>query len=580
MRSDFKSLKEKKYRPSNSRTLYDNTNNGYVKQGIPFDTNGNPLPEGWERVRSSSTNKYYYFNKYTFDSQWDIPYIKLKNNFGQNKYSPREAVRFSYSPPGLDTEIQHLPPMVGWRSNSGNTKFDRQLSNNSIDNDYPDLPTIAGWRSNSGNTKFDRQLSNTSTDNDYPDLPTMADMPTIVGWRSNSGNTKFDRQLSNTSTNNDYPDLPTMADMPTMVDRRSISGNQLTQSVADPVETIIVQERCCDEITQYPKRMCDESVMHTLTATGSMLIDPVASQDASLDGIVEIRNQNVMGQNPQYQSVEYIRKIDPYLSDHDGIVLNLNTSLDHHNIPFNIISMNLEGFCRISKDKEFRHINNINSYFEPHIKRGTIIAFQEIVLQTLYDVPLDYPHKHNSWVDKTGIQILSKLRESNPRLRFVSDTYTSGIFYDNAVWELEANVSIKRKYKDIEQTKFSNAYLFRSHFDSMCKFWVVNIHLKAPNGTQEQKDDILDILKVAVHNINPFNTKRERKHYVDNMHITELNNIVGTLKEASDDFNIPVYLCGDYNSVLPKGELVTKAMQKIENFTINNDSEWEFADAQ
>jgi hypothetical protein len=320
--------------------------------------------------------------------------------------------------------------------------------------------------------------------------------------------------------------------------------------------------------------------MHTLTATGSMLIDPVASQDASLDGIVEIRNQNVMGQNPQYQSVEYIRKIDPYLSDHDGIVLNLNTSLDHHNIPFNIISMNLEGFCRISKDKEFRHINNINSYFEPHIKRGTIIAFQEIVLQTLYDVPLDYPHKHNSWVDKTGIQILSKLRESNPRLRFVSDTYTSGIFYDNAVWELEANVSIKRKYKDIEQTKFSNAYLFRSHFDSMCKFWVVNIHLKAPNGTQEQKDDILDILKVAVHNINPFNTKRERKHYVDNMHITELNNIVGTLKEASDDFNIPVYLCGDYNSVLPKGELVTKAMQKIENFTINNDSEWEFADAQ
>jgi hypothetical protein len=542
MRSDFKSLKEKKYRPSNSRTLYDNTNNGYVKQGIPFDTNGNPLPEGWERVRSSSTNKYYYFNKYTFDSQWDIPYIKLKNNFGQNKYSPREAVRFSYSPPGLDTEIQHLPTMVGWRSNSGNTDFFRQLTNNS--DDYSDLPTIEGWRSNSGNTDFVRQRSNISTDNDYPDLQTMADMQT-------------------------------------MVDQRSILGNQLTQSVAEPVQTIIVQERCCDEKTQYPRRMCDESVMHTFTAKGSMFIDTVASQDASLDGIVEIRNQNVMGQNPQYQSVEYIRKTDPYLSDHDGIVLNLNTSLHHdNNIPFNIISMNLEGFCRISKDKEFRHINNINSYFEPHIKRGTIIAFQEIVLQTLYDDPLDYPHKHNSWVVKTGIQILSKLRDSNPRLRFVSDTYTSGIFYDNAVWELEESVIIKRKYRDIEQTKFSNAYLFRSHFDSMCKFWVVNIHLKAPNGTQEQIDDLLDIFKVAAHNVNPFKTKRERKHHVDNMHITELNNIISTLISKSDDFNIPVYLCGDYNSVLPKGELVTKAMQKIENFTINNDSGWEFADAQ
>ena len=499
------------------KTLNVNKNNSNFRQGILFDTNGNPLPKGWQRVRSSSTNKDYYFNKYTFDTQWSIPYKKS----GQNKYSPEE-VHFTYNRPpssGFETEIQDLPTMVGWRSQSGNDFVEHIL---------PDDNDITTFRSSSSGKEVD-----------YPDIPT------ILGWRTSSG-TEFNQSV--------------------------VPEHQ------EPVQTIIVTERCCEEKTQYPSRMCNESLLHTATATTAAFLDYAVSQDMSLDGIVEIRNQNVIGDSPHYQSVDYIRKIDPYLSDHDGIVLNLKTSLNSDNIPFNIISMNLEGLCKTSTDKQLRHINDINSYFGHHIKRGTIIVCQEIVLQTLAGLPIDRPHSHNkTWVDKTGYQILSKLRESNSSFRFESDTYTSGIFYDNAVWKLLDTVIIRRKYKDATQNKFSNAYLFQSHFDRRCKFWVVNIHLKAPIGTQEQQADIADKISVRIYNANPFRSiDSERKHYVNRMHIIELNNIISTLISHSQDFYIPVYLCGDYNNKLSKGKLVTKAMQEIENFTIN-DSDWELS---
>ena len=55
-------------------------------------------------------------------------------------------------------------------------------------------------------------------------------------------------------------------------------------------------------------------------------------------------------------------------------------------------------------------------------------------------------------------------------------------------------------------------------------------------------------------------------NHVINMHIIELNNIVRTLKEASDDFEIPVYLCGDYNNEISKGFLVKKAIEGLDDF--------------
>lgn len=505
------------YRPlgqSYDKILYVNKNGEY-KWGKPFDIDGTPLPKGWERVYSGKHKKYYYLNTYTNKTQFKKPL------FTQNYYSPQTF---------------HL-------------ELEKPILSEIFDGD-PHIRTSSG-----------RYVNET---------PIVEDGRTL--YRSRSGDKTY-------------------------LDR-------LPLRLHEPTETIVITERCCDEqYTQFPSRLCRESYSHALAAHASYLFN---SEGQSLDGFVEIRNEKADRAFPTYDSIDFIRKKDPvigyrrtaaqavlphsflpwfglapvvevqdadhHLSDHDAIILNLQFRTDVGDMPFNIISMNLEGLCKVTEADPYRHINYMNSYFSPHIKRGTIMVFQEVILKdlatTVYKKDVDTDDgsvniRDVLAVDEAGNQILQVLQQANPGipLEFKSDTYTSGILYDTSVWDILDTKAIQRLYQGALQSKFSNAYLFRSKNGS-CMFWVVNIHLKAPFNTPEHKADISEQISIRTGRLRIS----DASNHVTNMHITELNNIVGTLREASDNFEIPVYLCGDYNNHISKGYLVKKAIERLDDF--------------
>jgi len=493
-----------------SKILYVNKN-GECKWGIPFDIDGTPLPKGWERVYSDTYKKDYYLNTSTNETQFTKP-------FAQNHYSPTtsELVFKKYEVPEI------------------------------IDGSY--LRSLSG-----------RYVNVIPNDKD---------------------GRKFYRSRSGEKT---YDDLP--------------KGRH------EGTHRIYIKEICCDrekEHTQFPSRMCDESIGHGFASRASYSL---SLSNKSLDGFVEIRNEIATGYYPEYVSYEFIRKTSPVigyresaaqaaiqtarwigglfaapvvgasttggappvaernLSDHDAIILNLQFKTAHkENIPFNIISMNLEGLCRRTQSEQYRNLNYMNEYFYPHIKPGTIMVFQEVVLK---DLATKVYKDSLLEIDEAGNQILRVLQQGNPGipLDFVSDTYTSGILYDTSVWNIISTKSINRLYRGDLESKFSNAYLFQSK-DESCMFWLVNIHLKAPFGTPEHIGDVNEKISISIGRLAPARAS----NHVTNMHITELNNIIGTLKEASNDFEIPVYLCGDYNNKISKGYLVKKAIEKLDDF--------------
>ena len=496
-----------------SKILYVNKN-GECKWGIPFDNDGTPLPKGWERVYSDTYKTDYYLNTSTNETQFTKP-------FAQNHYSPNTSE--------LVFEDYEVPEI--------------------IDDSYV--------RSLSG-----RYVSV---------IPNKKDGRTF--YRSRSGEKTYDN-------------LP-----------RHHKGTQ----------RIYIREICCDkekEHTQFPSRMCDESIGHGFASRAAYTL---SLSNKSLDGFVEIRNENATGYYPEYVSYEFIRKtsrvigyresaaqaatqaatqaarwiggwfaapvveaprvveapqvVERHLSDHDAIILNLQfRTAFEENIPFNIISMNLEGLCRRTQSEKYRNLNYMNEYFYPHIKPGTIMVFQEVVLK---DLATKVYKDSLLEIDEAGNQILQVLQKGNPDipLEFRSDTYTSGILYDTSVWNIISTKSINRLYRGDMESKFSNAYLFQST-DEGCAFWLVNIHLKAPFGTPEHIADWNEKISIATGRLAPARAS----HHVTNMHITELNNILEKLKEASNDFDTPVYLCGDYNNKISKGYLVKKAIEQIDDF--------------
>ena len=150
---------------------------------------------------------------------------------------------------------------------------------------------------------------------------------------------------------------------------RSRSGNKtyvdsLPSRPYGDTERIVIEERCCDgQKTQFPSRLCGESYSHTLVGNVSYIFN---MSDKSLDGFVEIRNEKAEREFPKYESFDFIRKkdtvigyratavqwlglaprvqdVDHNLSDHDAIILNLQFRTTQGDMPFNIISMNLEG---------------------------------------------------------------------------------------------------------------------------------------------------------------------------------------------------------------------------------------------
>ena len=492
------------------KLVYENT----YKIVSNFD-DGQKLPEGWVKTCSNKQKRCYYFNIYTNESQFEKPLLI------QNSYSPHIY------------NLQLAKPSMS-----------------EIFNGHPHIRTSSG-----------RFVNETPVEEDG----------NPVYYRSRSGDRTYDR---------------------------------LPPRTYEPTETIFIYERCCEETTQFPSRFCAESYSHAVAAHMSYVFN---TADKNVDGFVEIRNKNVEEDSPKYESIGYIRKKDKVksyvgafkdlalpsyfrttrpvvqeehnLSDHDAIILNLRfETTEGVDMPFNIISMNLEGLCKIKPDDPYRYIDYINSYFDPHIKRGTIMVFQEVVLKslatTVYKKDVDTDDgsvniRDVLAVDEAGNQILQVLQRANPdiQLEFRSDTYTSGILYDTSVWDVLDEKQIPRLYHGKFQSKFSNAYLFKSKDDSSCMFWVVNIHLKAPFGTPEHKADFTGEVNTAV---GFYKSTSKASNNVLNMHITELNNIVSILKDASHDFEVPVYLCGDYNNEISKAFLVKEAINMIEGVYDSN----------
>ena len=335
-----------------------------------------------------------------------------------------------------------------------------------------------------------------------------------------------------------------------MIPSRIPSHERIPSPEKHPV--IIIQKRCCDRPTQFPLRMAlCEGHGHTFASVSSYFGSFVLNQDSNLDGIVELRNDTILENEPTFKEVEYL-DTKPYISDHNGIVLHLSVDT----INFNIISCNLEGLCRQTKNDSKYRIKNIKDHFTDVIKKGSIIVFQEIVLQKLANSTLDVTDeeddedsvvvKTHKWVNVVGKEILLELESINDNLIFMSDTYTGGIFYDSSVWELNKTIDINRLYNGSLSAKFSNAYLFNC-ISTKCLFWVVNIHLKAfPPGSTEHT---LDLVLYSHENVN-------------NAHIIELEHIISQLLLESRYFQIPIYLCGDYNNHLQKDILVAKAIEK------------------
>jgi hypothetical protein len=313
-------------------------------------------------------------------------------------------------------------------------------------------------------------------------------------------------------------------------------------SPVNPSETIIIQKRCCDRPTQFPSRMVNcEGTGHSTAAGLSYLASFLTNQDSNLDAIIEIRNGKTVYNEPNFERVEYLDNENPYISDHNGIVLYLSTN----HMVFNIISSNLEGLCRQTKNDSHNRINMITNYFKDVIQKGSILVCQEIVLQKLAKTKLSMDEE---WVDVVGNEILSKLKSINDNLFFLSDNYTGGIFYDSSVWKLEKTINISRLYDKKLWAKFSNAYLFHC-ISTKCVFWVVNIHLKAfAPGSFEHSRDLLNSNK-----------------YVNKAHIIELEHIIAQLLLESNYSRIPIYLCGDYNNNSSKDILVKEAIEKYMN---------------
>jgi hypothetical protein len=499
----MKKFKSKLYHPHGDyKLLYGNT----YKWVSDFD-DGKKLPEGWVKAYSATQGRYYYLNTDTNETQ------NKKPLFGQNHYSP-QTFRLELEKPMMSEIFD-------------GDSYIRTLSS-------------------------DRYVNETPIDEDGRKI-----------YRSRSGEKTY------------FDNLPRIA--------------------REPTETILIKEICCDgNYTQFPSRLCGESYSHTLAAHASYLFN---TEDQSLDGFVEVRNEKANRDCPIYHSIDFIRKKDTVigyrrtaakwfgfaspvevqdadhnLSDHDAIILNLQFRTTQGYMPFNIISMNLEGLCKRTEADPYRHIDYMNLYFSPHIRTGTIMVFQEVVLKDLATTVYKKERETDDGVvdirdvlavDEAGDQILQVLQKANPEipLEFRSDTYTSGILYDTSVWDILDTKAIQRLYHGKLQSKFSNAYLFQSK-DRSCIFWVVNIHLKAPFNTSEHIADFNEQISISTGRLH----KSHASHHVTNMHITELNNIVGTLNEASNNFEIPVYLCGDYNNDISKGYLVKRAIERLDDF--------------
>jgi hypothetical protein len=284
-------------------------------------------------------------------------------------------------------------------------------------------------------------------------------------------------------------------------------------------EEVIIEQICCgDKITVVPDRVlgCEASYSHKLLGTAAS----VKNINSTFDAIVKIvnghernPNLNLISRNPNV-----IHHETNYISDHNSIFTNLlepNTDFN-----FNLVSFNIEGLCdrKVHPEQLERRLDLFETQISELVTSGFIMPIQELVLQ-----------KDASEIGETSNKIsniLNKILESKygkKTIQFSLDGYTSGIFFDTSIWNLENIVEIPRD-KSKPNEKKSNFYLFKHRTIPNLNIGIVNIHLKAPTADVILFSNLSEIQRL------------------------ELQNILKKVNEINPGFAIPVYLCGDYNN--------------------------------
>ncbi len=307
----------------------------------------------------------------------------------------------------------------------------------------------------------------------------------------------------------------------------------------------MVRQHCCTVPTQYVRRMCNESMQHSVLSTASSMFNYAASTVGTLasgimgtprlslgtggsilDGIVEIMHEsNKDKQNRIRHTLQILDAGNKKpISDHVG----LNLTIENDPLNFNIISYNLEGLCPNNTNHRER-IENLRTQLIPLLTPNTIMVCQELVLK----------EQAKEKITKTRHTEIIKRLLSKGNVFEAKVDHTSGIFYNPAVWDVEM-LEIKRNTGSGDEDKFSNAFKF-VHKDLQYCFIIVNIHLLAP--TPERQVEGIGASAASAVGFSTRLTTLEEKQ--DN----ELTNII---RKTITHFNnvepkIPIYLCGDFN---------------------------------
>lgn len=334
------------------------------------------------------------------------------------------------------------------------------------------------------------------------------------------------------------PTPPQSVSPPTQVDEQ---GFQMVEQMGDikignkqfmyGSNKIDVELICCGDIlTVFPERVsgCEASMTHK--ALGAVAY--VKAMESSFDAIVKIVNNNEKNTNLKIlsQRSEVINKIN-YMSDHNAICTRLFEPKT--NFKFNLVSFNMEGLCdRNAYPGEYeRRLELLEIHLSTLVTPGFIMATQELVLQS--EVSQLKPTGENiSYLLNNYLEYKNGLRT----IKFISDGFTGGIFFDSSIWDLFNVVEIPRNESKPRKKK-SNFYLFKHTKIPNLNIGVVNIHLKAPTPGAY------------------FNLVEKQR--------LELQNILKKINTVNPGFAIPVYLCGDYNNNENKALQILNSTKKL-----------------
>ena len=305
-----------------------------------------------------------------------------------------------------------------------------------------------------------------------------------------------------------------------------------------------IAQLCCEVHvpTQFPTRMwdCEGSRSHDVAATLLSMAGLVGyARNRSLDGVVRLSYPDQSTWVTRERAT-LIRNGGDYISDHDGLNVDVALRVDRrvargdagvsHPIEFNVITQNLEGLC--SKSRRYDSIlAKLGAWFRPHVRRGTLLVVQELVLQLKAGDAVQ-----TATLDRHLATVLAALQSTNPDLQLEGETdgYTGCVIYDSVVWERRRVVVIRRD----GSSKCSNAYLMQHREEPACCIWLVNIHLKAVEFYASQE-------------------------YVNEIHADELTQILLSVLQHNN-MKYPVYLCGDFNNPDSKHALVRGVLTRLQ----------------